>query len=50
MSNNICSLCGEKCERWEIVNGVCVKCLEKQRLNIITQSQPGKRKIIIGGI
>ena len=34
-----CSVCGGNCDPGELVGGVCVECLEKQRITIVMQNK-----------
>ena len=34
-----CSVCHGNCDPGELVNGVCLECLEKKRLSIVTQNK-----------
>lgn len=34
-----CSVCGANCDPGELVGGVCVDCLEEQRVAIVTQDK-----------
>ena len=57
MSGYKCSVCGGNCESWELVDGVCLGCLEEQRIAIVTQSKvvsflnaPWERRALEAGI
>lgn len=34
-----CSVCHGNCDPGELVNGVCLECLEEQRIAIVTQNK-----------
>ena len=39
MSRYECSVCGGNCDPGELVGGVCLDCLEEQRIAIVTQDK-----------
>ena len=39
MNRYKCSVCGANCDPGELVNGVCLECLEEQRIAIVTQNK-----------
>ena len=58
MSGYKCLVCGANCAPGELVGGVCLGCLEEQRIAIVTQSKvirllnnaPWERMAFEGGI
>ena len=39
MNRYKCSVCGGNCDPGELVGGVCVECLEEQRVAIVMQDK-----------
>ena len=39
MSRYECSVCGGNCDPGELVGGICVECLEEQRVAIVMQNK-----------
>ena len=39
MSRYECSVCGGNCDPGEIVNGVCLECMENKRQAMVTQNK-----------
>ena len=39
MSSYECSVCHGNCDPGELVGGICVECLEEQRIAIVTQNK-----------
>ena len=39
MSRYECSVCGANCDPGELVGGVCLECIEKQKIEIMMQNK-----------